>query len=41
MQRYYGMQDHILRQYCVDAHYSEVQLEFIRYRIENGVYVST
>lgn len=39
-QRYYGLQDAALRPYCEDLRYSEEQLEFIRYGIENNVDVS-
>lgn len=39
-QRYYGLQDSALRPYCEDLRYSEEQLEFIRYGIENDVDVS-
>lgn len=39
-QRYYGLQDDTLKPYCEDMRYSEEQLEFIRYGIENGVDVS-
>lgn len=40
-QRYYGLQDAMLRSYCEDIRYSESQLEYIRYGIENGIDVST
>lgn len=40
-QRYYGMSDLRLRHYCEDTRYSEAQLEYIRYGVENGIDVST